>query len=287
MAAQAPAVARPAPRPRLPWRRLLLHSLAIAGVVMVLLPAYWMLITSFKPRAEIMTYPMTWFPVAPTLDNYRRVFEAMPFGRYMFNSAFVSAVVMVSNLLLCSLAGYSLALFRYPGRDLVFLLILGTMMIPVQLLFIPLFLVVKALGLVNTYAALIVPLAMTPMGVFLMRQSMLGMPRELVEAARIDGASEVAIWARIVMPLMGPGLAALAIFSFMWSWNAFLWPLIVIGDASLFTLPLGLAAFQDLYEIEFGPMMAGMVLSVVPVVLAFVFLQRYFIKGLTLTGLKG
>lgn len=266
--------------------RAVLYLLATVGALLMLIPVYWMVVTSVKAPGDILRYPMQWLPAPWYWPNYSRVFEVIPFALYFFNSLLVAGAVALCNLTLCSLAGYSLANFRYPGRDLVFVGILATMMIPVQLLFIPLFLVVKTLDLTNSYWSLILPAAMNPLAVFLMRQGMLGMPRELIEAARIDGAGEMRIFLRIVMPLMMPTVATLVIFTFTWSWNAFLWPLIVIKSSSLFTLPLGLSAFQDLYGTEYGPLMAGMTITVLPMFLAFVALQRYFIKGMTLTGLK-
>ncbi|MCL5109360.1 MAG: carbohydrate ABC transporter permease [Chloroflexi bacterium] len=266
--------------------RWLLYGLATMGALLMLIPVYWMVVTSFKAPGDILHYPMQWLPAPWYLGNYARVFEVIPFFLYFFNSLLVAGAVALSNLALCSLAGYSLANFHYPGRDVVFVAIIATMMIPVQLLFIPLFLVVKTLDLTNTYWSLILPAAMNPMAVFLMRQGMLGMPRELAEAARIDGAGELRIFLRIVMPLMTPTLVTLLIFTFTWSWNAFLWPLIVIKSSELFTLPLGLSAFQDLYGIEYGPLMAAMTITVLPMFIAFATLQRYFIKGMALTGLK-
>jgi multiple sugar transport system permease protein len=267
--------------------RLLLHAIALFGTAVILLPVYWMTMTSFKRPNEIISFPMTWVPNELFFGNYTRLFDAVAFHVYFFNSFLVAGSVALCNIILCSMAGYALARFAFPGRDLIFVTILVTMMIPIQLLFIPLFLVVKYLGLVNSYAALILPAAMNPMMVFLMRQTMLGMPGELVDAARIDGAGEFRIFARIVMPLMVPALAALGIVSFTWSWNAFLWPLIVVKDQSLFTLPLGLAALMGLYSTEYGPLMAGMVIAVGPILLCFAFLQRFFMKGLTFTGMKG
>ncbi|MHB1133552.1 MAG: carbohydrate ABC transporter permease [Chloroflexota bacterium] len=266
--------------------RPLLYVLATAGAVLMLLPVYWMVVTSLKAPGDIIRYPMQWLPETWYFRNYSRVFEAIPFFLYFFNSVVVAGAVALSNLVLCSLAGYSLANFNYPGKNLVFVGILATMMIPVQLLFIPLFLVVKTLGMVDNYGALILPSVMNPMAVFLMRQAMLSMPRELIEAARIDGAGEARIFLRIVMPLMGPSIATLIIFTFTWSWNAFLWPLIVIKSSSLFTLPLGLSSFLDMYDIEYGPLMAGMTITVLPMIVAFLALQRYFIKGMALTGMK-
>jgi len=277
------ATRRPVARPA----RLLLHAIALSGAAAILLPVYWMTMTSFKRPNEIISFPMTWVPTELFLGNYTRLFDAVAFHVYFFNSFLVAGSVALCNIILCSMAGYALARFAFPGRDLIFVTILVTMMIPIQLLFIPLFLVVKYLGLVNSYAALILPAAMNPMMVFLMRQAMLGMPSELVDAARIDGAGEFRIFVRIVMPLMAPALAALAIVSFTWSWNAFLWPLIVVKDQSLFTLPLGLAALMGLYSTEYGPLMAGMVIAVGPILLCFAFLQRFFMKGLTFTGMKG
>lgn len=264
-----------------------LHALLSTGAVLMLLPLAWMVSTSLKPVQEVFSYPLRWIPTQPAWENYVEVFRAVPLARYLWNSVIVSSTVVLTNLLFCSLAGYSLARFRYPGRDVLFVLLISTMLIPVQMIFVPLFLVVRAMGLTDTYAALVLPLAIEALGVFFMRQSILAIPQELIDSARIDGASEFRIFWTIVMPLVRSALAALGIFVFVRSWNAFLWPLIAVQSRSLFTLPVGLSAFQDVYGTEFHLLMAGTSIAVVPILVVFLLLQRHFIAGLTFSGLKG
>ena len=268
-------------------KRALIYLVVTLGTLFMLFPHAWMISTALKPPSEVFTYPIHWIPRTIRWQNFPDVFEAIPLARYFFNSVFISVVAVLGNLFLCSLAGFSLSKYRYPGRDVIFIMVLATMMIPVMMMFIPLFLVIKALGLVNTYGALILPGIIAPMGVFLMRQSILDLPQELIDCARIDGYPEWKIYLNIVLPLIKAALAALAIFVFIWHWNAFLWPMIATSSKSLFTLQVGLSAFQDLYTTDYNLLMAGMVMSVLPVVVLFLALQNQFIKGITFTGMKG
>ena len=268
-------------------KRALIYLAITLGTVVMLFPHAWMISTALKPPSEIFTYPVRLIPRTIRWQNFPDVFAAIPLGRYFFNSVFVSAVAVIGNLLFCSLAGFSLAKYRYIGRDFIFIMVLATMMIPVQMLFIPLFLIVKALGLVNTYGALIFPGIIAPMGVFLMRQSILDLPQELIDCARIDGYPEWKIYLNIILPLVKAAMAAMAIFVFIWHWNAFLWPMIATNSKSLYTLQVGLSAFQDLYTTDYNLLMAGMVISILPVVVLFLALQNQFIKGITFTGMKG
>ena len=250
------------------------------------LPFFWMLSTSFKTPAQIFVYPIEWIPSPFIFENYQKVFEVVPMFRYIFNSLFTALSVTLSNLFFCSLAGYSLAKFEYPGRNLIFISILATLMIPFEVTVVPTFIIVRKLGWVNSYAALIFPAAMNAFGVFLMRQSMMSIPQDLIDSARIDGCREFGIYRRIILPLSKAPLSALSIFMFMWSWNGFLWPLIVIRSQNLFTLPLGLTFFQDDYFDEYNLIMAGSVIAVIPILVLFVTLQKHFIKGMALSGMK-
>ncbi|NPV54237.1 MAG: carbohydrate ABC transporter permease [Firmicutes bacterium] len=268
-------------------RRFLLYLVITTGALIMLLPLVWMVSTSLKPPEEVFTYPIRWIPENIRWMNFVDVFTVIPLARYFFNSILVSTTVMVGNLFFCTLAGLSLAKYNYPGKDIIFVLVLGTMMIPVQMIFLPLFLVVKVLGLVNTYGALILPNIINPMGVFLMRQMIMDVPQDLMDSARIDGASEWTIYWKMILPIIKPPMAALAIFIFVWTWNAFLWPMISTSSKELFTLPVGLSAFQDMYGTQYNLLMAGMVVSTAPIVTLFLFLQKQFIKGLTFSGLKG
>jgi multiple sugar transport system permease protein len=257
-----------------------------AGAFVMALPFLWMISTSLKTPDQIFAYPMKWMPSPFVFENYVRAFEAVPMLRYIFNSLFTALSVTLSNLFFCSLAGYSLAKFEYPGRNAIFITIISTLMIPAEATIVPTFIIVRKLGWVDSYAALIFPAAMNAFGVFMMRQSMTSIPQDLIDCARIDGCGEFGIYLRIILPLSKAPLSALSIFMFMWSWNAFLWPLVVIRSQSLFTLPVGLTFFQDDYLDEYNLIMAGSVIAVIPILILFISLQKHFIKGMTLSGMK-
>jgi len=257
--------------------------------VIMLLPFYWMVASSLMTLPEIIARPPVWFPRVPQLHNYADLAAALPIDRIYINSLIVTISVTSLVLFTSSLTGFGFAKYHFPGRDTLFLLVLATMMIPFFLLLIPVFFIVKELGWVDTYLGLIVPNAVTAYGIFLMRQFILGVPDELLDAARIDGSSEFGLYWRIVLPLSGPALAALTILAFLYHWNAFLWPLVVIRSQDLWTIPIGLnnlrlyASSTDTLDLQ----MAGATIAVVPVLIVFVALQRYFIQGITLSGLKG
>ncbi len=281
----------PARRLRLPWARALgmlpLHLALAAGAVIMLLPLFWMLSASVKPLPEILQVPPTWIPKAPTLKNYATVFQQMAFARYIANSLVVAAVTVVCVLLTSALGGYALSKFQFPGRDAIFVAILSTMMIPFQVRMIPLYVMVYQAKLVNTYAALILPGAVDAFGIFMLRQYIQSLPNDLIDAARMDGASEPGIFWRIVLPLCGPALSALAIFTFMWSWESFIWPLIVTNTEQMLTLPIGLSKFSGRYLTRYDLTMAAATVSITPVLIVFLVLQRRFIEGVALTGMKG
>ncbi|MCL6431360.1 MAG: carbohydrate ABC transporter permease [Anaerolineae bacterium] len=247
----------------------------------------WMLSASFKPLSEILQVPPTWIPKSPTLRNYVTVFQQMAFARYIANSVIVAAVTVVCVLLTSALGGYALSKFQFPGRDFIFIAILSTMMIPFQVRMIPLYVMVYQVGLVNTYAGLILPGAVDAFGIFMMRQYIQSLPNDLIDAARMDGASEPGIFWRIILPLCGPALSALAIFTFMWSWESFIWPLIVTNTEQMLTLPIGLSKFSGRYLTRYDLTMAAATVSIMPVLLVFLILQRRFIEGIALTGIKG
>ena len=268
-------------------KRFLLYLVVSLGTVFMLFPHVWMISTSLKPPSEIFTYPIHWIPRVIRWQNYADVFTSIPLARYFFNSVFVSVVAVLANLFFCSLAGFSLAKYRYPGRNVLFIMVIGTMMIPTQMIFIPLFLVIKFMRVLNTYGALILPGMVAPMGVFLMRQTILDLPQELIDCARIDGYPEWKIYLTIILPLIKPAMAAMSIFIFVWHWNAFLWPMIATSSRKMFVLQVGLSAFQDLYVNDYNLLMAGMVISIFPIVTLFLALQNQFIRGITFTGMKG
>jgi multiple sugar transport system permease protein len=260
-----------------------------AGAIVMLLPFVWMILSSFMTSQEIIARPLTWFPSDPGLGAYRGLRDAIPLGRMYLNSAIVTTVTTFGILITSSLAGYGFAKFRFPGRDVLFLIVLATMMIPFFVVMIPVFYMVSKFGWVDSYPGLIVPNIATAFGIFLMRQYMLSLPDELLDAARVDGASEFEIYWRIVLPLSTPVIGALAILAFVYQWNNFLWPLVVARSDSMWTVPVGLnslrvyAASAQVVNMQ----MAGATLGVVPLIAVFLALQRYFVRGIALTGMKG
>jgi multiple sugar transport system permease protein len=273
--------------PRPGRRGLLLHAGLIAGLILVTTPFIWMILGSLKTTAELRRVPPTWIPENPTLANYEDLFERLDFGRYFFNSALVATAVTLGNLVFCSMLGYALAKLKFPGRRPLFLLVLATLMVPGLVTFMPLFVLVANLGLVNTHAGLALPFITQAFGVFLMRQFIMGIPDDLLDAARIDGAGEHYIFWRIVLPLTGPALATLAILMFLGSWNNFLWPLVVATTEDMYTLPVAIALFSTgQHETNLGLLMAGSAAALVPVLVVFIVLQRFFTQGIVTTGIK-
>ncbi len=266
--------------------RVVLLALLVAAALLVVFPLAWMVFTSLKPESEVVQYPPTLLPDRWTIENYRDVWSRIPFGRFFINSVIFAGGVTVISLFLDSLTAYALARLRFPGRDLVFILILIALMLPFQVTFIPLYVTVNSLGLLDTYAGLIVPRATNAFGIFMLRQFFITLPRDLDEAARMDGASEFYIYRRIVLPLSGSALATLAVFHFMYNWNDFLWPLLVTSSTEMRTLPAGLALFVGQHVVEYALVMAGAVLAIAPLFVAFLFAQKYFVQGIALTGLK-
>jgi len=270
---------------RRPWGLYIALSL---GLLLMIGPFLWMLLGSLKTQRELLASPPTLLPEAPTLDNFSRMFERLDFAQFFFNSAFVAVVVTLANLLFCSMAGYALAKLHFAGKRGIFGLVVATLMVPGSVTLVPLFVLMSKLGLINSYAAVILPFAAGAFGVFLMRQFMIGLPDELLDAARIDGASEWRIFRSIVIPLVKPALAALGIFQFLASWNNFLWPLVALTDESKYTLPVALATFAiGQNKADFGLLMAGSVALVFPVIAVFLILQRQFTQSIAMTGLKG
>lgn len=257
------------------------------GLVVVTSPFVWMALSSLKGEGEIRRVPPTWLPEAPTLDNFRELFDRLDFPQFFTNSTLVAAVVTIGNLVFCSMLGYVLAKSDFAGKKLLFRLVLGTLMIPGMVTLVPLFVLIANMGLVNTYAGLILPFLAAPFGVFLMRQFFLGIPDELIDAARVDGASEARIFVQVVMPLAKPALATLAILTFLGSWNNFLWPLVVATTEDKYTLPVALALYSTgQNQTDYGLLLAGAVVVVVPVLVVYLALQRYFVQGVAMTGIK-
>jgi multiple sugar transport system permease protein len=260
----------------------------VLGIVLLAGPFVWMVLGAFKPSSELLRETPTLLPQHFTLDNFNRLFQKLDFPRFFANSTIVAVAVTAANVVFCSLVGYALAKLRFAGRDKLFLLVLATLMVPGAVTIVPLFVLMSKLGLINTLWALILPFVVTPFGVFLMRQFILGLPDELLEAGRVDGASEWYLFWRIVMPLSTPALATLGILTFLGSWNSFLWPLIAATDQDTYTLPVALATFsRGQFQADYGLLMAGSVVIVLPIILVFVILQRHFTQGIATTGLKG
>jgi multiple sugar transport system permease protein len=269
--------------------RIVLYAFLIGGLLVVVGPFLWMLLSSFKPEGEIRSDPPTWWPSHWTFDHYHELFSRLDFPRYFTNSVIVAVLVTAGNLLFCSLLGYALAKLRFPGRRALFLTVLGMLMVPGMVTFVPQFVLVSNMGLANSYAGLVLPFLAGPFGVFLMRQFLLAVPDDLIEAARVDGAGEWRIFWRIVLPLCRPALATLAILTFLSSWNNFLWPLVIATTDDKYTLPVALAlALYSIGQnrIYFGLLLAGAVVVVLPVLAVFLALQRHFMRGIATTGLK-
>jgi multiple sugar transport system permease protein len=262
--------------------------LLIGGVIMML-PFLWMISTSLKSLGEIYTFPPRLIPDQILWSNYLEAWQRLPFGRFFVNSVTVSVCVTLGQLFTCSLAGYSFARLRYPGRDVLFMLYLATMMIPFAVVMIPLYVLMRGLHWVDSLAALIVPGFFSAWGTFLMRQFMIGIPRDLEDAGRIDGCSFFRLYWMIILPLSKPVLATLAIFALLGSWNEYLWPLIIINSTDNKTLPLGLAMFQNRQPMRtlWNLLMATATFSVLPILVVFVLGQKYYVRGIMTSGLKG
>ncbi|MHB0876261.1 MAG: carbohydrate ABC transporter permease [Anaerolineae bacterium] len=263
-------------------------AILTVGGVWMLLPLVWMFSASLMPLSEVIKVPPVWFaPSKYSFANYAYVWGDVGFARFFLNSAFVAVVITGAQLLTSCMAGFAFARYNFPGRSVIFVVIISTMMIPFQVIMIPLFIMMARLHLVNTMWGMIVPAIVSAFGIFMMRQFMLGIPKALLEAARIDGASEPYIFAGIMLPLCKPAIAALAIFTFLGSWDNFLWPLIIINSHQLWTLPVAMSRFTEQYLSQTHLQMAGASIMFVPVLVVFLLMQRNFIEGITLTGIKG
>lgn len=256
--------------------------------VLVSFPFFWMLRTSVMLESEAQVFPPILIPSGLSLASYGRVFTIQPFLRYILNSLFVSTMIMLGQVLTASMGAYAFARLRFPGRDKLFLVYLGTMMVPSQVTLVPSYVLISWLGWINTYFALMVPGLVSAYLTFLLRQFFLSIPKELEDAARIDGAGYIRTFATIIMPLSTPALITCALFSFMGSWTSFLWPMIVTRTYTMRTVPVGLAALQTQQGyVNFPQLMAGSVMALLPIVILFLLLQRYYMEGIATTGLKG
>ena len=272
-------------------RREGLASVALHGAILVfgalsLIPLLWMVSASLMASGEASTFPPPLVPHAPTLVHYRDLFGRLSLGRYAANSAFIAVVTTVASLAINASAGYAFAKLRFPGRDRTFRALAAGLAIPVQVAMLPLFLLIKSLGLVNNYGGVIIPGLASIFGIFLVRQYTLAIPDDLLDAARIDGASEFRVFRSIVLPTIRPVLATLALWTFLATWNDFMWPLIVLSDDRRYTLPVALAGLVGEHAQDIELMMAGAVITVLPVLVLFLFLQRYYVEGVTEGSVK-
>jgi multiple sugar transport system permease protein len=267
--------------------KALINGLLIGGTLVAVFPLLWMLSVSFMRPGEASALPPPLWPAHATLANYRELFERAGMGRYLLNSLAISSAITLLSLAFNLMAGYAFAKLRFAGRERLFQLLLGGLVIPAQVAMLPLFLLLKYLGLVNSYAAVVMPAMATIFGIFLVRQYARGIPDDLLEAARIDGAGELRIFVRIVLPLLKPIMVTLAIFTFLTAWNDFMWPLIALTGQEHYTLPIALASLSREHVQDSELMMAGSVVTVLPVLVLFLALQRYYLQGLLLGSVKG
>ena len=262
------------------------YAVLIAGGLVMILPFLWMLSTALKAPGSVLTTTPQIIPRDPTLESFRVVFDVVPLGRMFLNSVLVTTATVIAQILTSSLAAYAFARMRWGGRDVLFTVYLATLMIPSQVTITPLFILMRQLDWIDTYQGLILPGTVSAFGTFLLRQAMLNVPREYEEAAFLDGANHWTVYRSIVLPMVRPALAVLAVLAAMANWNDFLWPLFVTNDADLMTLPVGLSLLQGEHTTDWNLMMAGAVISVGPIILVFLLAQRTFVNGMLQSGLK-
>ncbi len=276
-----------------PWMRRVVKIVAYAFLIgfalLQFIPFIWALSASFKNAAEIQTslsFPPKFIPDSPTLQNYIDIFTIVPFGTWYINSFIVGITTTVLTLFFSATSGYAFARIPFPGRDIIFWMIIGTMAIPGVITIVPTYILLRTLGLTDSLQGLIIPFMVTSFGIFLMKQFFVSIPAELEEAARVDGAGRIRTFVQIVLPLARPALSALTIFTFMGRWNDFLMPLIIIGKSELFTLPLGMSSFRGQYKTDWNLLMSGSILVMIPIVIIYIAFQRFFIQGISTTGMK-
>ncbi|MFR9216819.1 MAG: carbohydrate ABC transporter permease [Ruthenibacterium sp.] len=269
------------------WGTLCYYAVAVLLALIALVPFFWMLSTSLKSRGALMSIPIEWIPAEPTLDAYTTVFERFPFFQTILNSLFISVSYTVITLFSASLAAYAFTKIRFKGSGFLLGVYLATMMIPTQVTMIPLFVVMNQMGLINHYASVILPSVFKPFAVFMLVQQMRTIPGDYMDAARIDGASVFGIYRNVILPLCVPTLATLAITTFMESWNDYLWPLLMLTDRAKMTLPIALSTLNGQYNTEYNVLMAGSLISMIPIILIYIFAQKYFKNGLMAGGIKG
>ena len=267
----------------------IIYALLTAGAVTFLVPLVWMFVTSLKAPAQIFTYPPEWIPNPVKWENYIQALTYFPFFRYLLNTLYITTLNVIGVVLSCSLVAYGITHIRWPGRDIIFILVISVLILPYIVTMIPLYLMYKKLGWIGSFKPLWVPsfFGVWAFHTFLLRQFFLSIPRELSDAAKIDGSSEFGIYSKIVLPLCKPALFAVVLFEFLWTWNDFLQPLVYLTDQSKYTLSLGLAFFQGTHDTAVNLLMAASTMITIPILILFFFAQRNFIEGVTLTGLKG
>ena len=271
--------------------KIIAYFLLTLGAVTMILPFLWMAATSLKELDAIYVQPKNWIqmfvPTSFIVQNYVKAFQVVPFARFYFNSIFVAVCVTIGQVFTSSLAAYAFARLQFPGRDKIFFAYLATMMIPGSVTMIPVFILMKLFNWIDTYKALIIPAIFTAYGTFMLRQFFMTLPRDLEDAAKIDGCSFFGIYWKIILPLSKPAIATLTTFTFMGNWGSFMWPLVVTNTMKMRTLPIGLESFKTLYSTDWNLLMAGSVMAMLPIIIIFIFNQRYFIEGVKLTGIKG
>ncbi len=267
-------------------KQLATHLILVTLSLVFVVPFIWMFLSSFKPALEIIRMPPTFFPEKFTFMNYKTIFERLHFWRYFLNSIIVSMSITIIAMFTSSLAGFVFTKFDFPGRELIFIIFLTGLMIPFAVLVLPMYLLVSKIGLQDSYLGLILPLCVSPFGIFLVRQFMEGIPIEMVEAARIDGASNMWIYFRIMVPLSSAGIGGVGVFTFLWTWNQLWWPLMIISKSDMRTLPLAIAALTFQHAKRYDMIVTGASIAVIPVMIVFAFAQRRLIRGVTLTGMK-
>lgn len=271
------------------WKTVGMYGLLTAIAIVMLIPLVWLISTSLKsPLEDIFQFPPQLLPQQPTLQNFTKVWQTIPFGRYLFNSSLIAGLTVSLNLLFCALAAYPLARLEFRGREALFIAIVTTILIPFQIVMIPLYILTVNLKLYNTYWGVIFPEIASAFGIFLLRQAFQGVPKELEEAARMDGCSELGLWWYVMVPAIRPALFTLAIFVFIGSWSDFLWPLIVLKPGSEFlTLPLGVAALSGTFSLDWRLVAAGAVISIAPILVFFILMQKYIVPTEIGSGVKG
>ena len=267
--------------------RLLAHLTLSVGAILMVVPFLWMISTSLKTEDQVFVLPPLWFPTQPVFNNYVRLFTEIPFGRYLFNSSFVAIAVMLGEIITSAISAFAFARLQFWGREKIFAMYLATLMIPFHVRLIPIFLVMRILGWLDTYYVLIIPHIFTVYGVFLFRQFFLNIPQELEDAARIDGCGHIRVLFNVILPLSGPVIATLAVFSFLSSWNDFLWPLVMTSSNQMRVLSVGLAQLQNEYFTLWTLLMSGSVLATLPTLIVFLLAQKYFVQGIAISGMKG